>query len=385
MKTALGMIVRSLDSETELMGFVDNAEKYGQKLDCVIVAYTHQHDRRIEQNISRKIPFYAVDIKDPHYCRDEMRKRGIPESVMQLLLECPVDTKRGLVPYGFNRMMVVMEAILRGIDTLFFVDSDIYSRVLKRKPDGTIYEEEVDFFGAHLEHLNSGSEVTTGEYSGYNILPPAKFDGMDDFLAGVQKSEMLEYWETSDTHRCLVVQADDITAKPCKKILGGNMAIKLSAFAKLPPFFSSHYTQDGELFLCRGEDTVLGMEIAQGGIICTDIGINPLHDTYRLYPKEPDLKNDKSIQERFYYACTGWVGRNPFFNHVLGNDPAEIREYQRPHLERGLRALAAYTSNPRFNGVLGNFDTSWDSAERYISEFNRVSEAWHKFMEGVNK
>jgi len=385
MKTALGMIVRSLDSETELMGFVDNAEKYGQKIDCVIVAYTHQHDRQIELNISRKIPFFAVDIKNPQYCKEQMQRRGIPESVMKVLLECPVDTKRGLVPYGFNRMMVVMDAILRGVDTLFFVDSDVYARVLKKNFEGQIIEEEVDFFGAHFEHLNSGSEVTTGEYSGYNILPPAKFDGMGDFLTGVQKPEMLEYWQTSETHRCLVVQPDDIIAKPCKKILGGNMAIKLSTFQKLPPFFSSHYTLDGELFLCRGEDTVLGMEIAQGGIACTDIGINPLHDTYRLYPKEPDLKNDESIQERFYYACTGWVGRNPFFNYVLGNDLKETREFQRPHLERGLRALADYTSNPRFNGVLRNFDTSWDNIDRYISEFDQATEAWRKFMEGVKE
>ena len=53
MKTALGMIIRSLDSETELMGFVENAEKYGHKLDCVIVAYTHQNDPQVEKSISK--------------------------------------------------------------------------------------------------------------------------------------------------------------------------------------------------------------------------------------------------------------------------------------------------------------------------------------------
>jgi len=383
-KTALGMIIRSLDSETELMGFVENAEKYGHKLDCVIVAYTHQHDPQVEKNVSKKIPFYAVDIKNPHFCKKQMQKRGIPSATAQMLLECPVDTKAGLVPYGFNRMMVVMEAILREIDTLFFVDSDVYSKVLKRTADGNIIEKEVDFFGAHFEHLNTGSEVTTGEYSGYNILPPASFEGMKELLAGVQKSSMLEYWKTSETHRCLVVQADEIEAKPCKKILGGNMAIKLSAFAKLPPFFSSHYTLDGELFLCRGEDTVLGLEIAQGGIKCTDIGINPLHDTYKEYPVEPDLRNDKSVQGRFYYACTGWVGRNPFYNHILGNDLKATREFQREQLEIGLKALAGYTGNPGFYSVLKNFDLSWENTDRYINEFKQVTGAWHNFMKGVN-
>jgi len=383
MKTALGMIVRSIESDTELMNFVENAEKYGHKLDCIIVAYTHTHDPNVEYNLSRKIPYYAININNPHYCRENMRKRDISELMINTLLECPVDTKAGLVPYGFNRSIVVMEAILRGMDTLFFVDSDVYPKVLKKQQDGFALEE-IDFFGAHFEHLNAGSQVTTGEYSGYNILPPASFEGMGDLLAGVQKAEMQKYWETSETHRSLVVQEDKIESKPCKKILGGNMAIKLSAFAKLPPFFSSHYTVDDILYLCRGEDTMLGMEIAQGGIECTDIGINPLHDTYREYPAEPDLRGDKAVQERFFYACTGWVGRNPLFNQVLGNDLQATREYQRVHLEKGLAALVEYTGNPVFNNVLKNFDISWDSIGRYIMEFNRVTDAWNSFKKGVN-
>ena len=383
MKIALGMIIRSLESEMELMGFVENAKKYGHDLDCVIVAYTHQHNPKTEQSINEKIPLYTVDIKNPHFCKAKMRRLGIPESIIRDLLECPVDTTGGLVPYGFNRTIVVIEAILRGIDILFFIDSDIHPKVLKRTPDG-FNLEDIDFFNAHLNHLNNGSLVTTGEYSGYNILPPASFEGMEDLLVGVNKAEMLEYWQTSMTHRSLVVQPDVIEAKPCKKVLGGNMAIKLSAFANLPPFFSSHYFFGGEMFLCRGEDTMLGLAIANTGTVCTDIGINPLHDTYKDYPAEPNLRDDPLTQERFYYACTGWVGRNPLLNYMLGNDIKTTRENQREHLERGLRALAGYTSNPRYYSVLRNFDASWDNLGRYINEYERISESWYNFMEGVN-
>jgi hypothetical protein len=382
LKIALGMIIRSLDSETELMGFIENAEKYGHKLDCVIVAYTRQLNPRVEQIINKKLPLYAVDIKNPNYCKQQMLRRGISDNTARALLECPVDTKSGLVPYGYNRMIVVTEAILRGMDVLFFVDSDVYPTVLRKTPEG-LFTEERDFFGTHLEHLNNGSDVTTGEYSGYNILPPASFDGMADFLTGVQKPEMTEYWQTSETHRSLALQLDEYEPKPCNKILGGNMAVKLSAFAKLPPFFSSHYTHDGELFLCRGEDTMLGLEIARSGMVCTDIGLNPLHDTYKNYPVEPDLRSDPSIQDRFYYACTGWVGRNPLLNHLLGKDLQETKEQQRLHLERGLRALVSYTANSRYNGVLKCFDVSWDSLGRYINEHDRVLEAWHEFKIGV--
>jgi hypothetical protein len=375
MKIALGMITKSLDSDAELLRFIENAEKYGHKLDCVITAYTQRLDPLVERSLNRKVPFFAVDIKYPRYCIEQFRRRGISDAAARTLLECPVDTGGGLVPYGFNRTVVVLEAILRGVDVLFFVDSDVYPTVLNMTPGGPVIEE-TDFFGAHLEHLRLGSQITTGEYSGYNILPPASFDGMDDLLSGLQKAEMIDYWQTSAAHRCLAVQNPERDPKPCTKILGGNTALRLSAFSLLPPFFSPYYTVGDELFLCRGEDTVLGLAVAKNGIICTDIGVNPLHDTYRDYPAEPDLRGDPTIQERFYYACTGWVGRNPFLNYIYGADLQSARERQHESLERGLRALAGYTSNPRFYGVLRNFEVSWDSLGRYISEYEWVLEAW---------
>jgi len=140
MKIALGMIIRSLDSEMELMSFIDNAKKHGHKLDCVIVAYTHQHDPRVEHSINEKVPFYAVDIKNPHYCMEQMHRRGIDASAIKTLLECPVDTRGGMVPYGYNRTIVVIEAILRGMDVLFFVDSDISPAVIKMTENGPALE-----------------------------------------------------------------------------------------------------------------------------------------------------------------------------------------------------------------------------------------------------
>ena len=382
MKIALGMIVRTLDANAKLMSFIENAEKYGHNLDCVIVAHTRQHDEKVEREIRDKSTLYAVDIKNPEYCRSQMKRLNIPEAAIKTLLDCPVDPTSGLIPYGHNRMIVVMEAILRGIDILFFVDSDITPVLLKNTPEGHILED-VDFFKAHLDEMKKGSDVTSGEYSGYNILPPASFDGMADFLIGVQKAEMLDYWQNSNTHKCITYQPEEIITKPCKKILGGNLAIRLSAFKNLPPFFSSQYMLDGELYLCRGEDTVLGYEIAALGTKCTDVGIYPLHDTYDHFPEVPDLLNDENVQTRFFFACTGWVGRNPFYNYILGKDLKATREYQREHLDKGLKALSEYLQNPRYLRVLQNFDVSWESIDRYVNEFKTVSDAWEKFKEGT--
>jgi len=378
-KTALGMIIRSLLSEEVLFSFLDNAEKYGHKLDCIIVAYSQVLDSRVAERLGGRIPFFAIDIKNPGYCAEQLRRIGVSDEAAQTLLSCPVDPMGGPVPYGYKRTLLTAEAILRGVDVLFFVDSDVSPSVLKSRPDG-YYTEEADFFGAHFEHLNAGSLITTGEYSGYNILPPAVFDGMDDLLYGLQKDDMQDYWRGSESHRCLSAQLDEIEVKPCTKILGGNCALTLSAFSVLPPFFSSFYTVGDELFLNRGEDTVLGLGIAKNGVKCTDVGLNPLHDTYKNYPSEPDLSGSPADQERFYYACTGWVGRNPLYNYVRGADMHSARYGRRERLERGLHALAGYTGNRRFISVLDNFDTSWENLGRYISEYERVMDAWAQFI-----
>ncbi|MCL2125801.1 MAG: hypothetical protein FWH33_07415 [Oscillospiraceae bacterium] len=374
------MIIKNINTDDDIMRFVENAEKYGHELDCVIVAYTQELNPRAAAAISKKARFYAIDIKNPEYCIEQFRSRGISADAKHTLLDCPVDTARGLVPYGFKRTAVTIEAILRGVDVLFFVDNDVYPSVLKKTPVGSV-TEDVDFFGAHLDSIKAGALITTGEYSGYNILPPASFDGMDDLLHGVQKIEMLDYWQSSEAHRCLAVQPEKRVPTPCTKILGGNTAITLSAFSKLPPFFSSYYIVGDELYLNRGEDTVLGLSIAKNATQCIDIGLNPLHDTYKNFPAEPDLRNDLSAQDRFYYACTGWVGRNPFMNHVKGEDLKEVRSFQRERLIRGLDALSAYTSNPKFNSIIDNFDTSWDSLSRYVSEYENVLRAWEEFIE----
>ena len=380
MKTALGMIVRSIDTDEEIMRFIENAEKYGHKLDCVIAAYSQRIDPDAAEKIDRKVPFFPINVIDPSFCVEEFRRRGMSQNAFDSLLECPVDSGFGLVPYGFNRTIVTIEAILRGADILFFVDNDVYPSFLDSTTEGFTVRD-MDFFGSHLRSLNSGSMITTGEYSGYNILPPASFEGMEDLLLGLQKGDMLEYWQNSRTHRSITARPLEPEIVPCTKILGGNTAITLSAFQSLPPFFSSSYIVDDELYLNRGEDTVLGLGIAKSGLTCTEIGLYPMHDTYKNYPDEPDLQRDPEVQDRFFYACTGWVGRNPFYNYLLGNDIQSVREFQRERLERGLAELVKYTSNPRFSNVLRNFEVSWDSLGRYVSEFEQVLEAWDEFRE----
>ena len=99
MRVALGMIIRSLDSDIEILRFVENAEKYGHRLDCVIVAYALRLDPVAVSRISEKVPVFPININDPLYCAQEFRHRGVSEKAARTLLTCPVDTDRGIVPY----------------------------------------------------------------------------------------------------------------------------------------------------------------------------------------------------------------------------------------------------------------------------------------------
>ena len=378
MRIALGMITRALNSAAPLLRFIESAEKYGHTLDAVIATHSLGLCPRAAAEISEKAPFYAIDLQDPLPRIRQLKRLGVSESSAAALVNCP-DTKGcGLVPYGINRNAVIIEALLKEVDIIVFADTDVYPYVITMK-DGQPFLEEIDFFGCHLKYLSAGSQITTSEYSGFNILPPAEFEGMDNLLLGLRKGEMRDFWKGSMDHHCLITQPQSVSPCSCTKVLGGNAGFWLSAFSALPPFFSSFYTDGEEFFLARGEDTGLSPSIIPSNTVCTDIKTYIYHDTYDGFINAPDLKNDVVTQKRFYYACTGWIGRNPFISALLREDERETRDFQRAHLSVGSTSLADYTSNPIFNTLVEKFDISWDSIERYKGEYERVQEAWSEF------
>lgn len=380
MKISIGLITKRLDSSTTLLSFLENAEKYGHKLDSVIVACSRGVDERFARAISQRASLSVIDLNRPQYLMEQLRRRGVSRCAAQTLAKLPFNEESGLAPYGFNRNQVLMEAICKNIDILIFVDSDVVPSVLL-EADGELILEEIDFFCRHLTYLNSGSQVTTSEYSGYNILPPAVFDGMEDLLLGLQKDDMIPYWSESDIHHCLITQTRAGRPEPGVKILGGNAGFRLEAFSVLPPFYSSYYIAEDGFYLARGEDTVLSLALKPKGIACTNIQTRIFHNTYNNYPHRPDLQSDAATQERFFYACAGWIGRNPFYSHILGHDPQEAKELQRRRLAIGARALKDYTSNPLFLTLQDKLEISWDNLDRYIDEYERLLEAWSEFIE----
>ena len=193
----------------------------------MIVVYSHQADPGAVEELRSRTNLSLIKLQSNERARLIMKEIGVRHSSIHQLLYCPLIDAHGLIPYGFNRNQALMEAMFTGTDYLIFVDSDVQPEVLRKTPDGTVRAEEIDFIGAHLHGLSLGADVTSSDYSGYNILPPASFYGMTDLLWGLHKETMTDFWQNSEAHRGLVIQKDqNVEPQPTTKVLGVERLIK---------------------------------------------------------------------------------------------------------------------------------------------------------------
>lgn len=379
MKVTLGMIVKDLVSVSPVLDFLENAKKYGHDIHSVIIAYSNNYDPSVVDTLEKYAEIRLVPVNHNHIMNAVFKYMDISEKSRNELLFSKPLAKGGLTPYGFNRNTVLIEAILQGSDVLVFIDSDVLPYVLVETENGVEFED-VDFIGTHIAGIQKGANMTTCEYSGYNILPVAKFEGMDELLFAMQKEHMAEFWQTSETHGGLTVQKNKVPQiTETEKILGGNMAIDLTRFQDLIPFYSPHYYVHDTLHLARGEDTLMTFEFGDKGCFC-DVDMHLFHDTFASYPKIPNLKTDPTVQERFFHACMGWVGRNPFLNWLNERDVLAIKESQVTHLRKGVPALVAYTGNPIYNILFDAIEISYDNLEDSIAQYHNLQEAWAEFI-----
>ncbi len=386
MKISLGIITKHFNSLEPIDEFLDNAFKYGHKMYSVIIAYSHSCNCRLIESLRERAKVFVVQINNAPQIKQQLIKMGVSPESINILLNSPTLKKYGLVPYGLNRNYVVMQALLSSSEGLVFIDTDVYPKVLV-KEDDEVKEKEIDFIGRHLEFLRKEEVIiTTSDYSGYYIIPPMSFAGMKELFIGLQKEDAYELLRNSGEHNCLNLDNDKKRKIfETDKILGGNVAIKLSAFKELPPFFSTVYNVNGENVLSRGEDTLLGIKLKKSNKKCIDIDTRIFHNTFGNYPEIPDIKKDKSIKDRFYYTCLGWIGRNPFLNWLKGEDIEEIRNRQKKNVIIGSKAVASYLNDQRFLILPEALKISYHNLEWVISEYKNTMRAWNDFIEKSEK
>ena len=375
MKISLCMITKNIEKNNPLIKFIDNAEKYGCRPSDIILVYSESFDANYVSAISARCPLLLTNIRDTQALKDMLKRRKISSNAINTLLDYEQPHK--LWPYSYSRNIVLMLAAMNMSDAIIFIDSDVEPSVLSSKSNQL---EEIDFISSHINLLRQGAQVTSSEYSGYNILPIAEFDGQEELLIGLQKENMSDWWVNSTKHKSLIYQPESKKAEECQKVLGGNLAIKIDALKYLSPFFSSCYYVGNNYYLTRGEDTILTKSIIDNNVKCMDTNTYIFHDTYGNFPKEPNLKDDLSVQERFFYACMGWIGRNPFYNWLLKTNNNEDLRFNM--LKKGTKALIKYTKNESFKLLLDAYRAAKENLSIMIEKYNKTLEAWYEFLKG---
>ena len=386
MKISIAVITKDFISLEPVDEFLENATKYNHKIYSIIIVYSHDCDFRLVESLGKKVKVFLVKINDAPEIKEQLIKMGLSTENIEILINCSALKKHGLVPYGLNRNYALIKALLSGSEALVFIDTDVYPRVLI-KENNEVKEKEIDFIGRHLEYLGEEEVIiTTSDYSGYYIIPPMSFTGMKELLIGLQKEGAYEFLKNFDEHDCLNLDNDkNRKVFETNKILGGNVAIKLSALKELPPFFSTVYNVDSENVLSRGEDTILGIKLKKSDKKCIDIDTKIFHNTFGNYPEIPDIKRDDSIRDRFYYTCLGWIGRNPFLNWLKREDLEEVKNRQRKNIIIGSKAVASYLNDERFLILPEALETSYHNLGRVINEYKNTMMAWNDFIEKLEK
>jgi hypothetical protein len=378
MNIGLGIITKELDENNTIEEFLENAKKYGHHIKEVIVGYAESIQQSELEKLSKLIDVKLVNVIHDEEMARQLHLLGIGDELTDYVIHNPQDRNRTLLPYGMLRNNVILKAILDGLDYLVFIDTDVYPEVLNKD----FSTDEVDFFGMHLEAMKEeGVMVTTSDYSGYYIVPKINFDQLEDYLIGVGKERAIDFvMGTQYQARCF---DPGINRKPFEtdKILGGNLMIDLAVFKQVVPFFSSIFRYDGQSYLTRGEDTVLGLAIKKcDGIMAMDIDLKIRHDTYGNFPQVPNIYEEQHVKDRFYYASIGWIGRNPFMYWVTGGNVNQHYQEQLIAMRKTEKAISYHLDDWRFEGMSQVIKLSYCRLNCMINQYNHFIENWGKIV-----
>jgi hypothetical protein len=386
-RIALALITRRVNDATTALKFLNNARRHGHRIDRIIIAYSHGVDREIVEELQREVKVVLVCAHGDDNLRQRLQVLDIEPKVMDGLLDVPSWPCHHEVPYGAYRNAILFEALLERVDYLLFFDSDVMPMVLTDLQGGQPLWQEIDFVGTHLAYLTQPEVLaTTSDYSGYYIIPPMTFDGLGDFLIGLGKEHSIEYMTKWDVHGCLNL-GPQTPAPPrsTNKLLGGNLGLNLTQPGKLAPFFSTVYEFDGQCVKGRGEDTLLGQAMTENEGQLLDVDLKIFHDTYIDFPIKPDIFQ-VDVRERFYWACLGWIGRNPFltwFRSKVSRKKDHFKEEmkrQAEFLSVGSSKAARFFEDPKFLSLTTALEASMSMLPESVARYRRLMDSWIKLI-----
>ena len=383
LKIAFGVITRSLSKDYPYINFLKNAQLYGYQISSIVFGYKDFVSEKITQEIKQFCDVCTIHLGETEYLTSQLSRFDLSEKEISALIGTPQLEKYSMVSYGTARNYVLLTALFKGADILLFFDTDVYPQILFEDNDCQFHYEEVDFVGSHLKILNEHPKVvaTTSDYTGYFIIPKMKFPHLEDLLFGLQKENNYTY--ISKENKLTLKHGHSHNIHPTQKVLGGNLALDLRKIKYLSPFFSETLIKNNECFLGRGEDTLFGPLINHYGGTCFDIDLPIFHNCFGDFPNEPDIGKKNNL-DRFFYACMGWIIRNPFYNWLHGEYICDMppintdKRYQSLFL--GSKAAADYFHDNRFLMLPSTFQESYEQLENTKSKFYDMLSAWNKLQ-----
>jgi hypothetical protein len=382
-KIALGVITRDILDPSPFQRFLDNARSYGHSVDRLIIAYSHRLDERVVEELESRVRLDVLCVHKPSTLEYRLSRLGLEMDQVAGLLSVPSWPIYQEIPYGSYRNAVLLHAILERVDFLLFFDTDVLPRVLTDISGDAPVWEDVDVIGTHMRALTREDvSATTSEYSGYYIIPPVSFEGFSDLLYGLGKGMALEYMDDCQVHHCLNLGPPRPGIPvPTDKPLGGNLGLNLDNFWRLAPFFSTIYQYKDLCVKGRGEDTLLGQALTSSDGMILDVDLRVFHDTYVGFPSVPDIHRE-TIRNRFYWACLGWIGRNPFMSWYLNRIGRLETSFdneiglQKMSLEVGGEAASEYLKDERFRDLPAALEASYAALPAAIDRFERLVDGW---------
>lgn len=389
-RIALAQITRTLDDPNPAQEFLKNAWDHGHRVERLIVVYSHGVDERVARTLKRLTQLDLVFAPEDSSLSIRLSEAGVLDGDIGRLLKVPSWRAWNEVPYGAYRNAAMFTALLEGIDYLIFFDSDVWPRELVALEGTRPLWNEIDFVGEHLAALaRPGVAATSSEYSGYYIIPPMDFTGLDQLLIGLGKAADPECLaRLADGHSLAISRPGLSRAEPTSKLIGGNLGLNLQIPERLVPFYSSGFEFWGLYVLSRGEDTFLGHALLDQGSAMIDIKLPVFHDTFGKFPSKPRIQSSQ-VRDRFYNACLGWIGRNP----VLAWHKAELGVLeigleqelarQRQGLRLGGHRAAEHLSDDRFETLVDALESSIAVLPQAIERYRELMNGWSALQEAL--
>ncbi|MCE5343742.1 MAG: hypothetical protein LLF96_09220 [Eubacteriales bacterium] len=350
---------------------------------------------RINASMAQKVD--GIRFVDADFVRAQVRT---------LIDECVIDEREAELfftsGYAAMRNAVLYAAVRERMDYLLFLDDDEYPLAVTKSRNTALWSGQ-NVLAEHLRYIQD-ADVTNGFHCGYiSPIPQIQFNDTlteADFqtfieaisndiinwdnIARVMRQGGVTYADTETLVRNTAVEVPEINH--CKFISGSNLCLNLTDPGRVYPF----YNPPG----ARGEDTFLSTCLSERKVL--RIPCYAFHDGFSIYnyllsgvlpvKLKPIGIETKTVVNRFYNACIGWVRYKPLLTYITKREEydREIRDMEEK-LAQTLPKLNAFFGTKEFTRIMGELGRYDRKVETHYAQFMDNQRIWKKLIDQMAK